>query len=568
MELSKPWPLFSLSALLSLSVACGSRAVPAPENSITNTQAVAAASVPLVIDCSGAGDDWPMFGQNVCNTRSNPSNDGLRPATAPKLAVKWQYKAAGDISATPAVVGNEVYVPDWAGMLNKIDARTGKAIWSVSIAALIGIEADAGAGPNDTPAAIASRDTPVVTADSVIFGVGRGANGGPLALSIVAAVNRQTGALKWQTLVDSHPASVITSSPVLDRGKVYIGVSSAEEVFAAFPALGFGPYPCCSFRGSVAALDAETGKLDWKTYTIENSAYFLSDGVTPSGWAGAAVWSTPALDRARGSLYVTTGNNYSAPPATAYLPSGNHVESIMALDLKTGAIKWAQRMTTGDVFTILNVFDGGGGPDYDFGAGANLFHAKIGGVGHDVVGAGQKSGTYWAVDADTGSVLWSTAAGPGSSLGGVHWGTASDATRVYLALNDKAGSSYVLGGSGAQAGQSVTTGSWAALDQQTGNIDWQVADPALTAPLNGVSLNGPVSVANGVLFGGSMDAQGTMFALNAATGAVLWSYASGGTVYGGPAISNGVVYWGNGYPVSRLNFGTPGGTLFAFQVTN
>jgi polyvinyl alcohol dehydrogenase (cytochrome) len=561
-KLWKPWSLVPLSALLSVSAACGSRSVSAPEVTGTGAQALGAS----VFDCTGSGDDWPMFGQNVCNTRSNSNKDGLTPNSASTLAVKWAFKAAGDISATPAIVGKDVFVPDWAGMLYRIDARTGQAVWSVNISTLLGL-GGADAGANDTPATFAARDTPVVTDDSVIFGVGRGGNSGPQPLAIVAAVERQTGALKWQTLVDTHPAAVITSSPMLDHGKVYIGVSSSEEVFAAFPVIAGIPYNCCSFRGSVVALDAESGAIDWKTYTIEDSAYFQSDGVTPSGWAGAAVWSTPAIDRGRGSLYVTTGNNYSQPAGATSLPSGNHLESILSLDLKTGAIKWAQRMTMGDVFTILNVFEGGGGPDYDFGAGANLFHTTIGGVGHDVVGAGQKSGMYWAVDADTGNVLWNQAVGPGGSLGGVHWGTAADDSRVYVGVNDQAGSSYALGGSGPTSGQLVTTGSWAALDPSTGSIEWQVADPALTAPLNGVSLNGPVSTANGVLFGGSMDAQGTMFALDGATGAVLWSFPSGGTVYGGPAIADGVVYWGNGYPQSRLLFGTPGGTLYAFQVT-
>jgi len=68
-------------------------------------------------------------------------------------------------------------------------------------------------------------------------------------------------------------------------------------------------------RGSVVALDAATGNIKWKTYMIEDSVYFQSDGKTPSGYAGVAVWSgTPTVDRKRGLLYVTTGNNYSVPP--------------------------------------------------------------------------------------------------------------------------------------------------------------------------------------------------------------------------------------------------------------
>ena len=209
-----------------------------------------------------------------------------------------------------------------------------------------------------------------------------------------------------------------------------------------------------------------------------------------------------------------------------------------------------------------------GGPDYDFGSGANLFPARIHGAWRDVVGAGQKSGVYWALDPDTGNVLWNTAVGPGGHLGGIHWGTAVDGKRVYVGVNDNYGTPYVLGGAGAQAGQTTTAGSWAALDPATGTIEWQVANPALSQPLGGANVNGPVSTVNGVVFGGSMDATGTMFALDGSTGAVLWSFQSGGTVYGGPAIADGVVYWGNGYPSGRLLFGTPGGTLFAFQIAH
>jgi polyvinyl alcohol dehydrogenase (cytochrome) len=117
-------------------------------------------------------------------------------------------------------------------------------------------------------------------------------------------------------------------------------------------------------------------------------------------------------------------------------------------------------------------------------------------------------------------------------------------------------------------GPMTTTGAWAALDTATGAFLWQVPDPAMAMPLRGASVNGPVAVVNGVLFGGSMDAQGTMFALDAATGDVLWQFQSGGTVYGGPAIAGGVVYWGSGYPsaIRPLGFGTSSNKLYAFEV--
>jgi polyvinyl alcohol dehydrogenase (cytochrome) len=156
--------------------------------------------------------------------------------------------------------------------------------------------------------------------------------------------------------------------------------------------------------------------------------------------------------------------------------------------------------------------------------------------------------------------------GPGGHLGGIHWGTATDGVRVYVGVNDQLGTSYKLGGAGEQAGQATSVGSWAALDAVSGKTLWQVANPAMTSPLNGASVNGPLAVVNGVVFGGSMDADGWMYAFDATSGKILWSFKSGGTIYSGAAIADGVVYWGNGYPQARLFFGTPGNTLYAFAL--
>jgi polyvinyl alcohol dehydrogenase (cytochrome) len=555
-----PWS--GLLAVSSLPAACGATTAKGTSTD-TNVDHGGQALPPL--DCSGSGDDWPMFGQNICNTRAAPSGGPIDPSTASRLAVKWTFNAAGDISATPAVVGNDVYVPDWGGMLHRIDARTGKAVWSKSVAALVGMSVDASASGTDTPAAVVSRVTPVVTDSSVILGLARGSIIGTPSLAILLAVDRQTGSLQWQTLLDAHPAAFITASPVLENGTIYVGVSSGEESLTLVSG-----YACCTFRGSVVALDASTGKIRWKTYTIEDSAYFQNDGRTPSGFSGAAVWSgTPVVDRRRHSLYITTGNNYSAPNGSMTLPPGDHIESILSLDMDTGAIRWAQRVTTGDLWTgaTFILIPSPAGPDWDFGSGANLFRTEMDGAARDVVGAGQKSGIYWAVDPDTGGVLWKQQVGPGGHFGGIHWGPAVDEHHVYVGVNNETNTPYTLGGNGPKGGQQTSAGSWAALDPSTGHTEWQIANPAMTAPLNGASVNGPLAAVNGVVFGGSMDAQGTMFAFDGASGAVLWSFPSGGTVYGGAAVSRGVVYWGNGYPTtSRLGFGTPGGKLYAFQI--
>ncbi len=548
------------------------------DNSATVSVPEAAAPPGSTLDCAnGDAGDWAMYGQNVCNTRGGTSaTDPISVKTAPKLKVKWTFKAAGDISATPAVVGGQVYVPDWGGNLNRIDATTGVAVWSKNVGTILGIgdagiEVDSGGLDTSGTRAFAtpvSRVTPLVSGNNVIFGMGSSQS-----YATMVAVNKDTATPVWSTPLEMHPTALITGSPAIDGDTIYVGVSSGEEVAAGV----ISGYPCCNFRGSMIALNAVTGAIKWKTSMIEDSVYYNPDH-SLSGYSGVAIWSPPTVDRKRHLVYATTGNNYSVPAnASTPPPAGDHVESIVALDLDTGVIKWSSSMVApaGDVWTFANFK----GPDYDLGCGANLFQAKMGGTVHDVLGAGQKSGLYWAINPDDGSVFWKTQVGPGGHLGGIHWGTAVDSNGVYVGVNDENGTAYTLGGSGPDRGKKTTVGSWAALDpaggpgdagaSNKGKILWQVLNKSMSAPLGGGSVNGPVAVVNGVVFGGSMDAMGTMYAFDAATGTQLWEYPSGAPVYSGPAIVNGVVYWGTGYPSSRLGLGnmTPGPVqLYAFEV--
>ena len=505
------------------------------------------------LDCSQDDPDWPSYNHDVCNTRAPSASGGLTPQTAAKLAVKWTYAAAGEVTMTPAVVGGQVYVGDWGGTMARIDAATGNVVWSKAVADLAGLTADGG-GPPDP---VIVRATPIVSGSALVFGLSRTGFTSTAPLAYLVAVDAASGAPLWKTLLDDHRAAIVTGGPVLEGNRIYVGVSSLEEALAIYDS----STTCCTFRGSVVALDAATGQIVWKTPMIDDATYFQADGKTPAGFAGAAVWSgVPTVDRRRKRLYVTTGNNYVMPSGVTAAPAGDHVESMLALDMATGAIVWSRSMTTADVWTFLTQT----GPDFDFGCGANLFQAKVDGVVKDLVGAGQKSGIYWALDADTGELVWKTQLGPGGHLGGIHWGTAYDGARLYMGVNDTDGTQYALAGTGSQSGQSVITGSWGALDPAKGDVLWQIANPALSAPLGGASVNGPATVVGGVMLVGSMDAAGTMYALDATSGAVLWSFQAGGTVYSGPAVVGGVVYWGAGYPAGRLGFGTSAQKLYAF----
>jgi polyvinyl alcohol dehydrogenase (cytochrome) len=239
--------------------------------------------------------------------------------------------------------------------------------------------------------------------------------------------------------------------------------------------------------------------------------------------------------------------------ANSCLDPNDYFDSVLAVNLKTGAILWSKQLQGYDVWTVACSSPKDGttcpapaGPDYDLsGAGPNLLKG--------MVGFGQKSGTFWAIDPSNGEIQWSTSVGPGSTLGGMEWGTASDGQRIYVAITNNLHNAYKL----AHGGQEITWGSWAALNAQTGEIVWQTADPTKEA----VDM-GAVSVANGVVYAGSFS--GSMYALDSVTGTVLWSFDSGGSVIGGPAIADGVVYWGSGY--AHIKPGKANNKLYAFTV--
>src|SRR5258706_1975961 len=337
---------------------------------------------------------WEIAGQNLRNTRSQPDEHRIGIENVASLKTKGVFTTGGDVSATPTVAGNAVYFPDWAGNLYAVRKQDGSLIWAHKISDY-----------NNFAGSVA-RVSPAVHDEDLIIGdiesSGRthtGAN--------IMAVNRRTGVLHWITHVDSHPAAIITGSPVLLDDVVYVGVSSNEEGLAVD-----SQYPCCSFRGSMVALNANTGQLLWKTFTVPDN------GGHPDGYSGNAIWQPPAIDPDRGLLFVGTGNNYevpqsvkdclaTSPPSSqpACFAPDDFFDSALALDLKTGHIKWAKRVQGVDVWTVACIRNPNpvscpepSSPDYDLsGSGPNLFP--------NMVGFGQKNGIYWSVNPDNRNIF-------------------------------------------------------------------------------------------------------------------------------------------------------------------
>jgi polyvinyl alcohol dehydrogenase (cytochrome) len=478
---------------------------------------------PSAADGSRAGTDWPVAGHDVHNTRHASGEHRVGPDNVAALRPLWTSTVEFGVAATPSVSRGVVHVPDLGGNLWAFDAGDGAVRWSRRISEYTGVAGDI------------SRSTPAVHGGLLVLG---NLAATPDSGAWLVGVDAATGALRWRTKVDGEPWSQITGSPVVDQGVVYAGVSSRQSAMA-------GPY---TFRGSVVALDARTGRLLWQTHTV------------PDGYTGGAVWgSTPVVDRRRGLIYVGTGQNHTVPDGVCETPvetgcavpaADNHIDAVLALDRRTGGVVWARKTLTADAYNATDPT----GPDYDFGSGPNLYTTP---GGRQLLGIGQKSGLYWALDPGTGRVVWTTRVGPGSASGGIMWGSATDGRRVYTAVVNGDQEPYTIRSVTGETSV-VTGGSWAALDAATGRIIWQTADP------HGAGDAGFVTTANGVVYAGSMAGDGdNMYALDAATGTVRWRFPSGGAVVAGAAVVNGTVYWGSGYYSPD---GVDNDTFYAFSL--
>ncbi len=500
---------------------------------------IAALCLGALVAQTGAGvGQWRIAGENLGNTRSQPAEHQIGPSNVSRLVAAWTFTTGGDVSATPTVAGNAVYFPDWSGNLFAIRADTGKLLWSHNVSDYNG---RAGSVARVSPAVFNNE---LIIGDNLVSSVAH--NG-----AHVMAVDRNSGDLLWITQVDAHPAAIITGSPVFNGNVVFVGVSSNEEALATNPS-----YPCCTFRGSMVALNAYTGAILWKTFTVPDN------GGRPDQYSGNAIWQPAAIDPGRGLVYAGTGNNYTVPaavltceqntPTADCTAPDDYFETALALDINTGAIRWTRRVAGYDAWTVACTTSptaancpSPAGPDWDLGgSGPNI-------VGN-MVGFGQKSGVYWALNADNGNVIWATPVGPGSTLGGIEWGTATDGKRIYVAITNRDHITYTL----QPNGPTINWGSWAALDAASGKFIWQVPDPR-----PGALDMGAVSVANGIVYAPSFS--GFVYGLDALSGRVLFSFNTGGSVIDGPSVVNGTVYWGSGYAKAG---GIGNNKVFAFRL--
>ena len=497
---------------------------------------VTGASAPL------AGASWNGWGTDARNSRyQSAAAAGLTAADVPKLKLKWAFGVPG-VSASGSqvsVAGSRVFVGTRNGIVYSLDAKTGCLVWAF----------EASAAVRSTPLVVSQGGT-----DTVYFGD---------AHAQVYAVDAKSGALKWQTKAEEHLDAIITGGVSYANGRVFVPVASMEESSGALLT-----YQCCTFRGSVLALDAASGKQIWKTYTIPEEPQPTSRSsrnVQLFGPSGAGVWGAPALDPARNRVYIATGDAYSQPAA----PS---TDAIMALAMDTGKIQWVRQTLAGDAWNTgcLGPNMAGkdncpakAGPDHDFGSATALATVN----GRRLVIAGQKSGELYAVNADSGEIVWKTRAGEGGVLGGIEWGFATDGNSAFVALSN------------AFEKKPGEAGGLLSVNLADGKTRWAAPPSADTcAGRAGCNTGQPaaVSAMPGVIFSGALD--GHLRAYESTSGKVIWDVdtaraydttvnsvpAKGGGMNGpGATVAGGMVFVNSGY--GSIGF-MAGNAILAFSV--
>ncbi len=509
----------------------------AVEDQARRTIAVNACPAPLKFE---APAQWGRWGGDKRNTRFQTAA-GLTASTAPALKLKWAFgfPNAARARSQPAVTAEAIFLGSQDGTFYALDPETGCVHWRYFAGAEV-------------------RNAAVIEED---------AQGRPQTLyfadfdATVYAVDAATGAERWKVSVRDHPVGTITGSLALHDGRLFVPMSSTEVVSAYAPT-----YECCTFRGGVVALGAKDGRRLWRYYTVPppEKTRINAQGAQNYGPSGAPIWTTPTIDEKRGLVYVGTGENYSSP-ATAMS------DAIVALDMRTGAVRWVRQTVAGDAWngacgrTEANCPEEDG-PDFDFGAPPMLLTMTN---GEDILIAGQKSGMVFGLDPDDGGkILWEKRAGMGGFNGGVHWGMASDGRAVFVGVADTPGH-HATTGEPRQGVHAYLASSgadlWSRIEPPTCASSARECFPAISAP---------VTATADLVIAGGLD--GVLRLYRAADGEPLWTFdtkldfetvngvpATGGSIdAAGPVVAGGRIIVNSGYDKFA---NIPGNALLVFE---
>ena len=467
------------------------------------------------------------WGIDVLNQRFVPTTRaGIDKANLEQLALRWAF-AYPDSDAPRAQAfasDNIVVVADMNGGVYALDREMGCERWRYDAGSMV---------------RSAIRYIEVDGQHLLTFGT--------LAAEIIA-IDLLSGDEVWRLQAGEHPQAMVSGSGVEYDGVLYQAVSSFEVFTALNPF-----YACCTFRSSILAIDAGSGEIIWRAYTIEEKpAVYRERVLLPDlyGPSGAPVWSQPTLDIERQRLYVGTGENYSSPATDTS-------DAILAFDMNTGEMLWKQQFLASDAWNVscespldANCPDEKG-MDLDFGAPPILVEVQ----GRDYILAGQKNGAVYALDPDRdGELFWSAKPGTGGKAGGVHFAMAVDPVSgvLFVPISDRD-----VGLFGANP-PGEPNPSLHAFDIATGESLWEAKAPGTCTDERGRKIkkcypgfSAAVTATEELVFAPALD--GILYVYDTATGELLWTFntlrefpAVNETETGGPAkggaIDGGGVY--------------------------
>lgn len=501
------------------------------------------------------------FGYNKHNTRAlNSAEAGLTKDQLSNMELAWAFAfpEGGQMRTQPAIVDNTVFLPIVAGSQSAMYALDVSEPLEPCIKWIY-----------HTPGGATLRTS---AAYGVIFD-GRGVVAFSGFDTTVYLLDVKTGQPVWTKKVGTFNRSITTGTPVVLRDRILVPVSQFEVSVAAV-----NTEPCCHNHGYLLSLDPKDGGQQWRYDTMPDAKPIRDrgDGQMLYGPSGAPIWTSPTVDERRGLIYIGTGQATS-PPAH------KNTNAMIAIGLSDGKEKWSVQATDRDIYLTgcgprprpdqLNCVSDTVYRDVDFGASMVLGFLN---TGEDIMYAGQKSGTVWALNPATGKVIWRTPLGTGGPMGGIHWGLTYHRDVVYAPISLPG-----LNLPGEPVDINLIESGLYALNARDGSIIWNFAT---TANCHGerrtrvppceqyFGISAAPAIIDGAVVAGSLD--GYLYILDADDGRLLWKFDTaiqhegingvkghGGSIDGGAiAAVNGLLLVSSGY--GRI---MPGNVFLAFK---
>jgi hypothetical protein len=498
--------------------------------------------------------DWTGWGGNLYNNRWASENNQINSSTIGQLVPHCKLDYPLGVSATPVVVGNTAYYPTSNGSFYALNIGTCQYLWQVNVTKII-YDFKPLTPVQVTNSLPMSRTSPQIDGDVLYFGT--------QAQALLVAVSVKTGLLLGTVQVHDHPLAILTTSPTVYKGQIFIGASSQEESATVDPT-----YKCCSFIGNFASFTFDHKTLKFK------QLWNLSTLPKGKGWSGASVWgSQPPIDPVRNQVFFGTGNTYVYPAeyekclnqSSSCLPDDVWQESILAIDIPTGKVNWRKTISPLDGWVMSCGYAGAPtsdstlcpfapGPDADFAMAPTFVPAALGDgtTGHDSVVIGQKNGNMYSINAVTGEVDWSIVTSADLNVGGMSWGIAVDSTQIYFTGINHGSHNWTL----TPSGITVNNSAFGAVNLKTGALIWEVP-----CPDNQLAYT-PPGVVNDIVFvgqsgGSTKEVPGAILALSKTNGKILQSWPVDSVQHSGITVKGGFIVFGTGYHyVNPFNTGS------------